>query len=122
MPARSLPRAPGGSAGFGARGEDWRMAPLFCARRGTIHARCRKNGSRFDLISLKGDCGMFRQMAFGITAALGAGAAGMAGMAHAAQPEAAPLTLAQGWDDAMRDKFYFPPQGSRIMPNAWFRA
>lgn len=65
---------------------------------------------------------MFRQMAFGITAALGAGAAGMAGMAHAAQPEAAPLTLAQGWDDAMRDKFYFTPQGSRIMPNAWFRA
>lgn len=37
-------------------------------------------------------------------------------------PQGLPLTLDQGWDDATRELFYFTPQGSRMIPNAWFRA
>jgi hypothetical protein len=36
---------------------------------------------------------------------------------------AAPLTYAsQGWSDADRDTFYTTPQGSHMMPYAWFKA
>lgn len=30
--------------------------------------------------------------------------------------------LDQGWDDAMRELYYFTPQGSRLMPYSWFLA
>ena len=38
-----------------------------------------------------------------------------------AQPMA-PVFLDQGWSAEMREKFYFTPQGSRLMPYSWFRA
>jgi hypothetical protein len=38
-----------------------------------------------------------------------------------AQPSA-PVFLDQGWSAEIRDKFYFTPQGSRLMPYSWFRA
>lgn len=37
-----------------------------------------------------------------------------------AEPE--PIYLDQGWDDGLRELFYFTPQGSRIIPLAWFKA
>ncbi len=30
--------------------------------------------------------------------------------------------LEQGWDDEMREQFYYTPQGSRLMPYRWFMA
>lgn len=33
-----------------------------------------------------------------------------------------PVYLEQGWSPELRERFYFTPQGSRMMPNAWFRA
>lgn len=43
--------------------------------------------------------------------------------AQAAPQSAAAVTyLDQGWDAALREKFYFTPQGSRLMPYAWFVA
>jgi mono/diheme cytochrome c family protein len=33
-----------------------------------------------------------------------------------------PVYLDQGWSPELREQFYFTPQGSRMMPNAWFRA
>jgi mono/diheme cytochrome c family protein len=33
-----------------------------------------------------------------------------------------PLFLDQGWDEHMRQLFYFTPQGSRMMPKDWFLA
>lgn len=33
-----------------------------------------------------------------------------------------PVYLDQGWSEELREMFYFTPQGSRMMPNAWFRA
>ncbi|WP_424985514.1 di-heme-cytochrome C peroxidase [Microbulbifer sp. S227A] len=33
-----------------------------------------------------------------------------------------PVYLDQGWSEELRQQFYFTPQGSRMMPNAWFRA
>ncbi len=32
------------------------------------------------------------------------------------------LFLDQGWDDKMRERFYYTPQGSRMMPYKWFLA
>lgn len=42
----------------------------------------------------------------------------MAGAAAAEQP----VTLDQGWDEATRNLFYHEPQGSPILPYAWFLA
>ncbi len=32
------------------------------------------------------------------------------------------IYLDQGWSPELREMFYYTPQGSRMMPNAWFRA
>ncbi len=32
------------------------------------------------------------------------------------------IFLEQGWDNAMRERFYYTPQGSRLMPYTWFLA
>jgi len=32
------------------------------------------------------------------------------------------LLLDQGWNDKMRERFYYTPQGSRMMPYKWFLA
>ena len=41
----------------------------------------------------------------------------------APQPASGALTyLDQGWDASLRETFYFTPQGSRLMPYAWFLA
>ncbi|MCA9635056.1 MAG: hypothetical protein KC420_03370, partial [Myxococcales bacterium] len=37
-------------------------------------------------------------------------------------PPPPPLFLDQGWDDAMRAKFYYTTQGSFLLPYAWFLA
>ncbi|MFT4794228.1 MAG: mono/diheme cytochrome c family protein [Paracoccaceae bacterium] len=50
-------------------------------------------------------------------------AAVTAACVHIITPTArAPLTLSQGWDAKTRELFAHTPQGSRMMPNAWFRA
>jgi hypothetical protein len=37
-------------------------------------------------------------------------------------PESEVIHLEQGWSAEVRDQFYFTPQGSRLMPYAWFVA
>ncbi|MDC7785325.1 di-heme-cytochrome C peroxidase [Rhodoplanes sp. TEM] len=56
-------------------------------------------------------------MLVGLLAALG----GMvpAGSGRAAEP---PVVLDQGWSKERRELFYYTPQGSRIIPIAWFKA
>lgn len=40
-----------------------------------------------------------------------------------AEPDVqAPVTLDQGWDDSTREAFWFTPQGSQVLPYAWFLA
>jgi hypothetical protein len=45
-----------------------------------------------------------------------------AGATAPEEPESELVFLDQGWTDELRELFYFTPQGSRIMPEAWFRA
>ncbi|MEO0791223.1 MAG: cytochrome c [Pseudomonadota bacterium] len=40
----------------------------------------------------------------------------------APQPVGEMIYLDQGWSDALRQKFYYTPQGSRMMPLSWFLA
>lgn len=58
-------------------------------------------------------------------ALLGLAAAATAACVHIVAPptpHGEAMVLDQGWDDATRELFYFTPQGSRMIPNAWFRA
>lgn len=40
----------------------------------------------------------------------------------ATRADSAPVLLDQGWSQAEREDFWWHPQGSRILPNAWFLA
>ncbi len=46
----------------------------------------------------------------------------LAAGAGAVEPGGGPVLLDQGWDVEMRERFYFTPQGSRMIPYSWFKA
>ena len=53
---------------------------------------------------------------------LGTAAALAAPVATAADAPAAVTYIDQGWSNEIRELFYFTPQGSRMIPHAWFMA
>lgn len=46
----------------------------------------------------------------------------MTGLSGVANSQPGPIYLDQGWSEEIRERYYFTPQGSRVMPYAWFMA
>jgi hypothetical protein len=73
----------------------------------------------------QGRAGRVRWMvSIALTVMMGWGCTAVAaGAGSPAQGERAkPTPLIQGWDEKLRNQYYFTPQGSRMMPYAWFMA